>query len=52
MSEALVYQRQIADVTLDIRRKTGEFLLTAIEIGRLLFEAFHDETIGRSGAQL
>ena len=39
MSEALVYQRQIADVTLDIRRKTGEFLLTAIEIGRLLFEA-------------
>lgn len=39
MSEALVYQRSIADVTLDIRRKTGEFLLTAIEIGRLLFEA-------------
>ena len=39
MSEALVYHRQIADVTLDIRRKTGEFLLTAIEIGRLLFEA-------------
>lgn len=39
MNEALVYQRQIADVTLDIRRKTGEFLLTAIEIGRLLFEA-------------
>lgn len=39
MSEALIYQRSIADVTLDIRRKTGEFLLTAIEIGRLLFEA-------------
>lgn len=39
MSEAMIYQRQIADVTLDIRRKTGEFLLNAIEIGRLLFEA-------------
>lgn len=39
MSEELTYQRSIADVTLDIRRKTGEFLLTAIEIGRLLFEA-------------
>lgn len=39
MSEELIYQRNIADVTLDIRRKTGEFLLTAIEIGRLLFEA-------------
>ena len=33
------YQRQISDVTQDIRRKTGEFLITAIEIGRLLFEA-------------
>lgn len=39
MSEAMIYQRQISDVTSDIRRKTGEFLLTAIEIGRLLFEA-------------
>lgn len=39
MSEAIIYQRQISDVTQDIRRKTGEFLLTAIEIGRLLFEA-------------
>lgn len=39
MSEELVYQRGIAEVTQDIRRKTGEFLLTAIEIGRLLFEA-------------
>lgn len=39
MSEEMIYQRSIADVTLDIRRKTGEFLLTAIEIGRLLFEA-------------
>lgn len=41
MSESTVttYQRQIADVTRDIRRKTGEFLVTAIEIGRLLFEA-------------
>lgn len=39
MSEELIYQRSIADVTLDIRRKTGEFLLNAIEIGRLLFEA-------------
>jgi len=39
MSEAMIYQRQISDVTQDIRRKTGEFLLTAIEIGRLLFEA-------------
>ena len=33
------YQRQIADVTRDIRAKTGEFLRAAIEIGRLLFEA-------------
>lgn len=39
MSEAMIYQRQISDVTSDIRRKTGEFLITAIEIGRLLFEA-------------
>ena len=39
MSEELVYQRGIAEITQDIRRKTGEFLLTAIEIGRLLFEA-------------
>lgn len=41
MSELTVttYQRQIADVTQDIRRKTGEFLATAIEIGRMLFEA-------------
>ena len=39
MSEELIYQRGIAEVTQDIRRKTGEFLLTAIEIGRLLFEA-------------
>lgn len=34
-----VYQRQIADVTRDIRIQTGQFLRTAIEIGRLLFEA-------------
>lgn len=33
------YQRKIADVTRDIRAKTGEFLRAAIEIGRLLFEA-------------
>lgn len=33
------YQRGIADVTRDIRAKTGEFLRAAIEIGRLLFEA-------------
>lgn len=33
------YQRQISDVTRDIRAKTGEFLRAAIEIGRLLFEA-------------
>lgn len=39
MNEVTIYQRQISDVTQDIRRKTGEFLLTAIEIGRLLFEA-------------
>lgn len=39
MSEELIYKRGIAEITQDIRRKTGEFLLTAIEIGRLLFEA-------------
>lgn len=33
------YRRDIADVTRDIRAKTGEFLRVAIEIGRLLFEA-------------
>lgn len=33
------YRRDIADVTRDIRAKTGEFLRAAIEIGRLLFEA-------------
>lgn len=41
MNEMIVStpQRQIADVTRDIRRRTGQFLLEAIEIGRLLFEA-------------
>lgn len=41
MNELMVpnYQRGIADVTRDIRAKTGEFLRAAIEIGRLLFEA-------------
>lgn len=41
MSEMIVvgHQRQIADVTRDIRIKTGQFLLDAIEIGRLLLEA-------------
>lgn len=41
MSEMLevAYQRQIQDVTRDIRIQTGQFLRTAIEIGRLLFEA-------------
>ena len=41
MSEMIVTVpgRQIADVTRDIRIKTGQFLLDAIEIGRLLFEA-------------
>ena len=41
MSEMIVvgHQRQIADVTRDIRIKTGQFLMDAIEIGRLLFEA-------------
>lgn len=38
MSE-LTYKRGIADVTRDIRIKTGQFLMDAIEIGRLLFEA-------------
>ena len=38
MSE-LTYMRSIADVTRDIRIKTGQFLMDAIEIGRLLFEA-------------
>lgn len=33
------YHRQISDVTRDIRIQTGQFLRTAIEIGRLLFEA-------------
>lgn len=37
--EAVSYQRGIGDVTRDIRAKTCEFLRTAIEIGRLLFEA-------------
>ena len=40
MSEVVIYnQRKIADVTRDIRVKTGQFLLDAIEIGRLLLEA-------------
>ena len=41
MDEVMVLEprRQIADVTRDIRIKTGQFLLDAIEIGRLLFEA-------------
>lgn len=41
MNELMVpnYKRGIADVTRDIRAKTGEFLRAAIEIGRLLFEA-------------
>lgn len=41
MSEMMevAYQRQISDVTRDIRIQTGQFLRTAIEIGRLLFEA-------------
>lgn len=38
MSE-LTYKRGIEDVTRDIRIKTGQFLMDAIEIGRLLFEA-------------
>jgi len=33
------YTRSIQDVTRDIRVKTGQFLMDAIEIGRLLFEA-------------
>lgn len=39
MSEIVTYQRHIDDVTRDIRIQTGQFLRTAIEIGRLLFEA-------------
>ncbi len=41
MSEIMVMEprRQLADVTRDIRIKTGQFLLDAIEIGRLLHEA-------------
>jgi len=41
VSEIVVvdYQRQLTDVTRDIRIKTGQFLLDAIEIGRLLHEA-------------
>ena len=41
MSEIMevAYQRKISDVTRDIRIQTGQFLRTAIEIGRLLFEA-------------
>lgn len=35
----LTYKRDIQDVTRDIRIKTGQFLMDAIEIGRLLFEA-------------
>lgn len=38
MSE-LTITRKIEDVTRDIKIKTGQFLLDAIEIGRLLFEA-------------
>lgn len=34
-----VYNRGLEDVTRDIRIKTGQFLMDAIEIGRLLFEA-------------
>ena len=33
------YNRGLEDVTRDIRIKTGQFLMDAIEIGRLLFEA-------------
>lgn len=41
MSEMMIIEprRQLADVTRDIRIKTGQFLLDAIEIGRLLHEA-------------
>lgn len=41
MDEVIVinHQRGINDVTRDIRIKTGQFLLDAIEIGRLLYEA-------------
>lgn len=40
-------RRQLADITRDIRIKTGQFLLDAIEIGRLLFEA--KATVGPGG---
>ncbi len=33
------HSRELKDVTRDIRYQTGQFLRTAIEIGRLLFEA-------------
>lgn len=41
MNEAMIIEprRQLSDVTRDIRIKTGQFLLDAIEIGRLLHEA-------------
>ena len=35
----LTITRTVADVTRDIRIKTGQFLMDAIDIGRLLFEA-------------
>lgn len=38
MSE-LTITRTVADITRDIRIKTGQFLMDAIDIGRLLFEA-------------
>lgn len=41
MEEMMIIEprRSITDVTRDIRIKTGQFLLDAIEIGQLLFEA-------------
>lgn len=41
MNEIIIpeHRRELTDVTRDIRIKTGQFLLDAIEIGRLLFEA-------------
>ena len=41
MNETMIIEprRQLSDVTRDIRIKTGQFLLDAIEIGRLLHEA-------------
>lgn len=41
MNEMIVseYRRGITDVTRDIREETGQFLLTALKIGKLLFEA-------------